>query len=299
MAGSRYHVFLSYNEQHRLAVEELARWLVREGLTPFFDWWELIPGEPRQEALERALKDSASCAVMLGAGEDGIDPWQEVELRAAIDRQVRERAGGFRVIPVLLPGAEWSDDRLPVALKRYGRVAFDQMLDDAEALHRLACGIRGEPPGPRPGAEIVPGVEPYRGLRVFEEAHAALFFGRERLTRELVDLLWEPAVGGLGERLLAVLGPSGSGKSSVVRAGLVPVLRQGALEGSASWPVAVVKPGAQPLESLAVALETVGRKESPPISVYDRVAQQQDGAARCTWPPGSSWASLPSPRGSS
>ena len=56
MTGSRYryHVFLSYNEQHRPAVEELARWLVHEGLTPFFDWWDLIPGEPRQEALDRS-----------------------------------------------------------------------------------------------------------------------------------------------------------------------------------------------------------------------------------------------------
>ena len=215
MASSRYHVFLSYNEQHRPAVEELARWLVREGLTPFFDWWDLIPGEPRQKALERALIDSASCAVVLGAGEDGIGPWQEVELRTAIDQQVHERAGGFRVIPVLLPGAEWSEDRLPAFLRGNERVAFDQTLDDAEALLRLACGIRGEPPGPQHVA-IIPGVEPYRGLRVFEEEHAALFFGRERLTRELVELLREPAVGGLGERLLAVLGPSGSGKSSVV-----------------------------------------------------------------------------------
>ena len=278
MASRRYHVFLSYNEQHRPAVDELARWLVREGLKPFFDSWDLIPGEPRQEALENALIASSTCAVVLGAGEDGIDPWQEVHLRAAIDRQVCERAGEFRVIPVLLPGAKWPEGKLPAFLKRNERIAFDQTLDDAEALHRLSCGIRGEPPGPRPGAAIFQGVEPYRGLRVFEEEHAPLFFGRERLTRELVELLREPAAGGLGERLLAVLGPSGSGKSSLVRAGLVPALRRGALEGSASWPVAVLKPGAQPLESLAVALETLGRKEVPPISVYDRVAKQQDGA---------------------
>jgi nucleotide-binding universal stress UspA family protein len=79
MTGSRYHVFLSYNEQHRPAVEELAKWLVREGLMPFFDWWHLIPGTPRQEALEDALIASDSCAVVLGAGEDGIGPWQEVQ----------------------------------------------------------------------------------------------------------------------------------------------------------------------------------------------------------------------------
>src|SRR3954447_24686949 len=94
MAGENYHVFLSYNERHRPAVEELARWLVREGLRPFLDWWDLVPGEPAQEGRERALAGSASCAVVLGAGEDGVGPWQGAEMRAALDRQVHERRGG-------------------------------------------------------------------------------------------------------------------------------------------------------------------------------------------------------------
>src|SRR4051794_4491665 len=86
------------------------------------------------------------------------------------------------------------------------------------------------------------------------------------------------ALRGPGLRLLAVVGPSGSGKSSLVRAGLVPVLANGALEGSETWRRVIFKPGAQPLESLAVALETLGQKEGFPVSIYDRVAQQQDGA---------------------
>src|SRR5262249_35019893 len=61
---------------------------------------------------------------------------------------------------------------------------------------------------------------PYKGLFAFEEADAADFFGREVLTAHLVDRL-------RGSRFLAVVGPSGSGKSSVVRAGLVPALRRG------------------------------------------------------------------------
>src|SRR3954463_12050478 len=100
ISDSLYHVFLSYNEQHRPAVEELALWLVREGLTPFFDWWDLIPGTEWQPERERALADSASCVVVLGAGEHGIGPWQGVEMRAAIDRAVNDRPGGFRVVPV-------------------------------------------------------------------------------------------------------------------------------------------------------------------------------------------------------
>ena len=63
---------------------------------------------------------------------------------------------------------------------------------------------------------------PYKGLRAFEEADAADFFGRERLVERLLARLGEPAARG---RFVAVVGPSGSGKSSVVSAGLLPALR--------------------------------------------------------------------------
>jgi WD40 repeat protein/class 3 adenylate cyclase len=88
---------------------------------------------------------------------------------------------------------------------------------------------------------------PYKGLRAFEEADAADFFGREALTKHLVERL-------ASTRFLAVVGPSGSGKSSVVRAGLVPELRRGALPESERWQVAQMFPGAYPLEELEAAL---------------------------------------------
>ena len=66
---------------------------------------------------------------------------------------------------------------------------------------------------------------PYRGLAVFEEADAPFFFGREADTQHLLEQLRT-------QRFLAVIGPSGSGKSSVVRAGVLPQLRQGALPDS-------------------------------------------------------------------
>ena len=88
---------------------------------------------------------------------------------------------------------------------------------------------------------------PYKGLRAFEEVDAADFFGREALTEHLLERL-------ATTRFLAVVGPSGSGKSSVVRAGLVPGLRSGALPGSEEWQVAHMFPGAYPLEELEAAL---------------------------------------------
>jgi WD40 repeat protein len=99
---------------------------------------------------------------------------------------------------------------------------------------------------------VVPAVEnPYKGLRAFQEADAGDFFGREALTRRLLGRLGEA---GELARFLAVIGPSGSGKSSVVRAGVLPALRRGTLTGSRHWFIVEMIPGAQPLAELAQAL---------------------------------------------
>ncbi|MFF5249185.1 hypothetical protein ACFY3V_33320 [Streptosporangium sp. NPDC000095] len=93
--------------------------------------------------------------------------------------------------------------------------------------------------------------EPYRGLAGFEAEHAEWFFGREALTRELVDRLAardgdiEGAVG-----VQVVVGVSGSGKSSLLRAGLVHAVRHDGLLGP-DWSVALFTPGARPCDELA------------------------------------------------
>lgn len=98
---------------------------------------------------------------------------------------------------------------------------------------------------------------PYKGLRAFTEADAAEFHGRERLVDRLVKLLGRANNTG---RIAAVVGPSGIGKSSVVRAGLLPAVRQGAVEGSDRWFVATMRPGADPFEELATALLRVATR---------------------------------------
>src|SRR5258708_11235532 len=72
---------------------------------------------------------------------------------------------------------------------------------------------------------------PYKGLRAFQEVDAADFFGRDALVAHLLARLSDTQD---EARFLAVVGPSGSGKSSAVRAGLIPALRKGALAGSAA-----------------------------------------------------------------
>ena len=102
------------------------------------------------------------------------------------------------------------------------------------------------PPGPTPAPTPVP--NPYKGLRAFTEEDAADFFGREALASELVA-----ALAG-GARLVALVGPSGSGKSSVFHAGLIPALRTAPLPGSERWVIARMVPGGHPFAELETAL---------------------------------------------
>lgn len=87
---------------------------------------------------------------------------------------------------------------------------------------------------------------PYKGLRAFDESDASDFFGRSDLTARLVESV-------RGNRLVAVIGPSGIGKSSVVRAGLLPAVRDGAL-GPGPWLITDMHPGRSPYDELASAL---------------------------------------------
>ena len=94
-----------------------------------------------------------------------------------------------------------------------------------------------------PTRVVAEGVCPFKGLASFEPVDADYFFGRERLVAELIARL-------VGAGFLGIVGPSGSGKSSVLRAGLLPALAGGVLPGSGSWRRLLLRPGERPLEEL-------------------------------------------------
>jgi len=99
-----------------------------------------------------------------------------------------------------------------------------------------------------PAAE---GVCPFKGLASFEPVDADYFFGRERLVAELVARV-------VGAGFLGIVGPSGSGKSSALRAGLLPALAAGVLPGSGAWRRWLLRPGERPLEALGTVLASAG-----------------------------------------
>jgi len=93
---------------------------------------------------------------------------------------------------------------------------------------------------------------PYPGLRPFETTESHLFFGRDQQVGELIGRLER-------HRFLAVVGVSGSGKSSLVRAGLLPALERGrVLEAGRRWRTVISRPGGAPFENLGAGLETAG-----------------------------------------
>ncbi len=96
-------------------------------------------------------------------------------------------------------------------------------------------------------ADIEQPINPFPGLRPFEFCESHLFFGRDGQSEQLIAKL-------SGTRFLAVAGTSGSGKSSLVRAGLLPALFGGFMTNTgSSWRVAIMRPGNDPLGNLARA----------------------------------------------
>ncbi|MEO0596762.1 MAG: serine/threonine-protein kinase, partial [Chloroflexota bacterium] len=113
---------------------------------------------------------------------------------------------------------------------------------------------------------------PYKGLRPFDESDAQDFFGRTRLTDQIITRLDEDTA---YANFLAVVGPSGSGKSSVVRAGLMPRMRYGDVADTYDWFMADFVPGDNPIDALANALLKVAPSPLPQL----RQNLQQDANA--------------------
>lgn len=125
--------------------------------------------------------------------------------------------------------------------------------------------------GATPSSQVAKGEipNPYKGLEPFDEADSAQFYGRERLVERMLTRLGGPDP---LNKFMAVVGPSGSGKSSVVHAGLIPALRAGGVPGSDSWFIATMTPGTHPFESLERALTSVA-VSLPPMLLEQLVAR--------------------------
>src|SRR2546430_2979858 len=253
MSVGRFDVFLSHNSRDKPAVERLAEKLKRAGLEPWFDRWCLTPGGQWQDEIAAGLRASAACAVSVGP--HGLGDWSREELNVALDRAAKDRA--FRLFLILLPGLPepFESTTLPPFLGTRTWVDLRHGTEDTRAFQTLVNAIKGVPLGASIHDSPPTDRCPYRGLQTFDEPHAEFYFGRDADTQRLIEKLKTT-------RFLAILGPSGSGKSSLVRAGLIPALRKRALPASESSSVRLFSPGVHPLAALAAQLVHLGPGEA-------------------------------------
>ena len=160
-------------------------------------------------------------------------------------------------LQVGLPAAGWIA-QLQIALA--GELPLHVWLSGAQGVIEVLPGQIGSRSPASAGFDL--GLCPYMGLRAFAEDDSKYFYGRESLTRKLIQEVSH-------QSCLAVVGASGSGKSSIVQAGLIAQLRQGKqVPGSEQWWIGSIRPGDRPLESLSRKLVDSGSEK-------EKVLQQQ------------------------
>jgi WD40 repeat protein/class 3 adenylate cyclase len=196
----------------------------------------------------------------LNTGEPEVEQEGYWGLGLHLTARICSAAHGGQVLVSQSTSAVYGDAHIPgVDFRELGEHLLKDF-DRPERLYQLVIdGLPNDFPPPRTidkqsvddaafRAEVG---TPYKGLESFQPQDAEYFFGREELIADLAERLSNGS-------FLAVVGPSGSGKSSVVRAGLVPAIWTGAhgLAPQRDWKVVILTPGAHPLEELAVRLAT-------------------------------------------
>ncbi len=248
--ASNYDVFLSYSRADAAAAGTLRARLREACLTAFLDRDALPAGQPWQPWLEEHLGTCGALVVLVGPS--GIGEWQHREIQLGLSRQATTAKAGraFPVIPVLLPKV--TNDIIPVGrfLNLNTWVDLRNGLDEPESLQRLIEGAQGQAIDVAAAEKLLAGLTPYRGLLPFREQDAGLFFGRKRFVEELLQKVGQRTE----SNVVAVIGRSGSGKSSIVYAGLFPALRrERGVGGQSVWQILDLRPHAEPLNELAVA----------------------------------------------
>ena len=211
-----------------------------------------------------ARLDEARCCLIL-AGPEDRQVWHHGAMRQLL--AVRTALNSIKVVPLLLPGARRPprETALPRFMRRLSWPAMGDS-DDKRALDQVIAQIddRVTHGNREVGTEVIC---PFRGLQPFHEKDQQFFFGRESLTQRLSQHLED-------HRFLAVLGPSGSGKSSMVRAGLIPQLR------SDGCPIVLFTPTARPLQELSFALYRAFSSDKTgflPGQLLQRFGDTEDG----------------------
>ncbi|EWM11416.1 BTAD domain-containing putative transcriptional regulator [Kutzneria sp. 744] len=255
-----------------------------------------VPGpfaESERQHLEElrlaAIEDRAETLLSLGRESEVV-----VDLRTTVeDNPLRERLRALHMIALYRGGRQAEalehHDRLRRLLAAELGVdpgtevqaVYQQILANDPVLGRPTPRVTVTLPKEEPPTPAREGRSPYPGLLAFSVGNAQYFFGREQLTATLVDRLGDPRRDGP----VAVVGASGSGKSSLLRAGLVPTVEGMDLATPRRWSWLLFTPGNKPVEALASSLaQATGRPPSELLAIMQddpgELAGVLDGSER-------------------
>ncbi len=257
--ASAISLFLSYSHTDTPFARRLQEDLQAAGFQMWIDRERLLPGTPDwEESLRQGIR-SAQAILVVASPTARLSPYVRDELRIA---KMYERP----IYPIWADGEVWIDS-IPYG---WGGTQYSDARGDAYAtgvrslidalIHTLTVSSTPSSTTASTDRGVITFTprNPFKGLNAFRQEDARDFFGRKQVVDDLVDTI-KAAIAPRPQqeqaRLVAVLGPSGSGKSSVVQAGLLPQFRQGAVPGSDAWIyLAPLTPGERPLEQLALKL---------------------------------------------
>ncbi|MCY2996020.1 MAG: TIR domain-containing protein [Planctomycetota bacterium] len=272
MSTQAFDVFLSYHSEDRaLAQQVYASLTDGQALRVWWDAKSIPPGELWVRAIDDGFSRARVFVVLLS--DRAPRRWVEAEVSRALHCYFSELPGPRHILPVLI--GDQPLHGVPNALSGFLSVFQAAQLSapagqsTADGLSELGASVRrllGEPettPKAAPAQPLV--TEPFLGLASFDERHSHLFFGRQDETAALVDKLEQP-----GCRWLQVDGASGTGKSSLVKAGLLPAMaRRPSRPGQPDWLTLVMRPGTNPIKALADALLELDAGQNPKGTLTD------------------------------
>ena len=232
-------VFISHSSRDGELAARIKTWLEQQGFdTPFLDFDKhagIPPGADWERTLYREIDQSQAIII--------VQTQNWLESKWCFAEFTQARALGKAIFPVIMEatgGALISPDIQALDLTRDADAGLEQL---SRQLIQIALNAQG-------GFAWDAGRPPYPGLLSFQEEDAAVYFGRDEDICRLIERLNARRIQG-GPKLIALLGASGSGKSSLLRAGVIPRLKR----SGRNWIVLPpMRPQARPVDELARAL---------------------------------------------
>ena len=230
-------IFISHSSKDKTLAYNLKEKLSAWGHDCFLDFQGIPGGAQWEQEVYDAMR---RCAVVLvcatpRAIDDSRWVFAEIVMGRYSSRPVIPLIFQKCELPTNLGGTQYID------FTQNPQTAYQQLRDSLEKLDLTPAG----PKWPKDKS-------PYSGLKALDEDYAAVFFGRQKELQAAITAL---RPGGQRQRFLTIVGPSGSGKSSLLRAGIIPALKNSAIDGSREWTyVPPFTPGQTPFRNLAEKL---------------------------------------------